>query len=89
MNDTTYYYLLRAVNSFGASVPTAEIWARTPAPGAPATPQDFMAAASSGQVRLTWRSQPGVTYDLFHSASEGFILENGTKISLGNPALYP
>ena len=83
--NTTYYYLLRAVNSFGSSVPTAEIWARTPAPGAPAAPQDFMAAASSGQIRLIWRSQPGVTYDLFHSTSAGFILENGTKVSSVTP----
>ena len=84
-NGITYYYRLRAVNSFGASVPTAETWTRTPAPGAPAIPQDFIAAASSGQLRLTWRSQSDVTYDLFHSASEGFILENGTKISSVTP----
>ena len=84
-NDIAYYYRLRAVNSFGSSVPTAEIWARTPVPGAPAAPQNFMATASSGQIRLIWRSQPGVTYDLFHSTREGFILENSTKVSSVTP----
>ena len=84
-DNTTYYYRLRAVNSFGASVPTAEISATPMPPPQPAAPQNFMAAASSGQVRLTWRSQPSETYDLFHSTSEGFILENGTKVSSVTP----
>ena len=79
MNDTTYYYRLRAVNDFGVSEPTDEISA-TPEPR-PMTPQNFEAMALDGQVRLSWNTEPNVTYELYHSTETGFALENSMKIS--------
>ena len=76
-NNTTYYYRLTANNSVGASAPTSEVSAITP----PATPQNFKAAASSQQVTLTWDVLSGLTYDLYHSTTQGFTLESGTKIA--------
>ena len=81
-NDTVYYYLLTANNSSGTSAPTAEVSAT---PGAPATPQNFDAMPSDGQVTLTWIQIPGVTYNLFYSTSAEFGLENGTEISPVTP----
>ena len=85
-NDVTYYYLLRAVNSFGASVPTAEVSATPALNEPPPPPQNFMAAASSGQIRLTWRSQPepGVTYDLFHSTAAGIDVNDINVMKISN-----
>ena len=80
MNDTTYYYRLRAVNDFGVSEPTDEISA-TPKPP-PTTPQGLMAEASgAGQITLSWTAEEGLTYDLYHSTTQGFELANGMKIS--------
>ena len=86
-NNTTYYYILTAVNSAGSSEPTEEISA-TPLPPPPA-PQGFMAEAFKGQVRLTWTSEEDVTYDLYHSTVAGFSLASGTKISnISSPYLH-
>ena len=80
MNNTTYYYRLRAVNDFGASEPTDEISA-TPKPP-PMAPQGLMAGASgAGQITLSWNTESNITYDLYHSTTQGFELANGIKIS--------
>ena len=80
---TPYYYRLTANNSAGASEPANEVWGIIPALGAPGTPQNFMAEASTRQVTLTWDpvAGEGVTYDLFFSETREFTLEDGTKIS--------
>ena len=77
-NGTTYYYLLTATNSAGASEPTEEISA-TPLPP-PAAPENFMAEASKEQVTLTWTAEEELTYDLYYSTAAGFSLEDGAKI---------
>ena len=46
----------------------------------PSVPQNFMAEASTRQVTLTWDVLSGLTYDLYHSTTQGFTLESGTKI---------
>ena len=77
-NGDTYYYRMTANDSLDVSEPTAEVSA-TPLPP-PAAPQNFTATPSNGQVTLNWTSQPGITYNLFHSRNAGFSLESGTKI---------
>ena len=47
----------------------------------PAAPQNLMARASTGQVTLTWNTQTGVTYNLYHSRTASVGLENSTKVS--------
>ena len=82
MDGTTYYYRLTAMNSFGTSAPTAEVSATTPEPDRPpATPENFRATASGGQITLSWDEQPDITYTLFHSRVSGFEPENGTELS--------
>ena len=75
-NETTYYYLLRGNNPSGMSGTTPEVSA-TPAPP-PKTPQNLMAVPLDGEVRLTWNSQAGVTYELFFSTSTGFTPDDAT-----------
>ena len=74
-DGTTYYYRLTANTPSGASSSTDEIWVIIPAPGAPGTPQNFEARASTRQVTLTWGSQADVTYELFFSTTRGFTLD--------------
>ena len=75
-DNTTYYYILTAVNPSGVSEPAAEVSALTP----PGTPQNFTATASHGLVRLTWSVETGVTYKLFFATTSGFALGNDTEI---------
>ena len=76
-NGETYYYRLRASFSDNTSEPTDAVSA-TPLLR---TPQNFTAAAFSGQVTLSWAKEEGVTYNLFQSTTAGFALESGTEIS--------
>ena len=46
----------------------------------PETPQNFTATADSRQVTLDWSREAGVSYHLYHSETQGFDPENGTKI---------
>ena len=75
MDGTTYYYRLAANTPSGASSSTDEIWAIIPALGAPGTPQNFEARASTRQVTLTWDSHSDVTYGLFFSTTRKFTLD--------------
>ena len=87
-NGTPYYYLLTANNSAGMSIPTSEASA-TPAP-APETPEGFKAIPLDGQVRLTWDSQEGVTYELFDSTSMGFTVDSaeGSLSGVSSPYIH-
>ena len=71
---TTYYYKLTAMSSLGTSEPTDEVSATTRLTSLKTT-------VSSGQVKLTWDEQTGVTYGLYHSVASGFTLESGTEVS--------
>ena len=82
-NGETYYYRLRASFSGDTSESTNEVSA-TPVLR---TPQNFTAAAFSGQVTLSWAKEEGVTYKLFQSTTAGFAPESGTEIS--ENAAYP
>ena len=84
-NGQTYYYRLRASFSGDTSEPTDEVSA-TPLLR---TPQNFAAAAFSGQVTLSWAQEAGVTYDLFYSIRAGFALERGIKTSGVTPPHTP
>ena len=83
-NDTTYYYLLRASNPSGTSMPTPEVSATTLF----VKPENFTAVASNEQVTLTWGIQSDITYDLYHSTAREFSLQSGIKESNVMPP-YP
>jgi hypothetical protein len=61
-NGTTYYYVVSAVNSAGASANSSEVSA-TPSPGAtaPPAPTGLTAAAGNQQVILNWHASKGAT----------------------------
>jgi kumamolisin len=60
-NGTTYYYVVAAINAYGASSVSNEVSA-TPTTGVPA---NFTATAGDGQVTLSWSAVSGaVSYNI-------------------------
>ena len=60
-NGTTYYYVVAAVNSAGASANSSQVSAMPVAPAPPATPTGLAATAGNNQVSLTWNASTGAT----------------------------
>ena len=72
MNNTTYYYVLTATNSFGVSLPSSE----QPATPVRITPQPTGLTATASiagvaQVTLSWHVANGTTYTLYWSTTQG------------------
>lgn len=72
-NGTTYYYVVEAVNSAGASGNSAQASATPTAPGSPpAAPTGLAATASNTQVSLIWNASTGATsYTVLRSTTSG------------------
>jgi Bacterial Ig-like domain len=68
-NNTTYYYILTAVNSFGESLASAEVSATPVFPaGDPSPPASLTVTHSSGQNSIAWPSVTDATsYNLYWS----------------------
>lgn len=70
-NGTTYYYVVSAYNSHGASGNSNEVNA-TPSAPAPAAPTGLSATASNAQVALAWNASTGATsYNVKRSTTSG------------------
>lgn len=70
-NNTTYYYVVTAVNALGESANSTQVSA-TPQLALPAVPSGLTAAAGNGQVSLNWNTASGATgYILKRSATSG------------------
>jgi fibronectin type 3 domain-containing protein len=82
-NGTTYFYVVSAANSAGASANSAEATAKPTAPAqAPATPTGLTATASSGQVSLTWSaSSTATSYNVKRATTTG-----GPYTKISSPA---
>ena len=81
-NGTTYYYRLTANTASGArSEPSDEVSVNLPPL---AKPQNLAAAASIGQLTLTWEVLPGVTYNLFHSTTAGLDVGGASIMKISN-----
>jgi len=81
-NETTYYYVVTAVNAAGQeSVESTE----TAAMPRIAPPYDVTAQAGDGQVSLTWwsDSSSAVAYNVYRSTSSrsGYVLANASPIT--------
>jgi len=70
-NGTTYYYVVQAVNSAGAS-PNSNQASATPICSAPTAPTGLSATAGNAQVSLSWTASSGATsYNIKRSTTSG------------------
>ena len=92
--STTYYYLVEALDSFGASAASAQASATTQSGGAscttaPSAPTGLVATASSSSaIGLSWTAVTppancSVTYTAYGSTTNGFTPGTGTLITSG------
>lgn len=85
-SGTTYYYVVEALNSNGASGPSNQATAITTAV-IPAAPTGLTATAvSSGQINLSWTATttPGtITYSVYRSTTSGFTPGSGNLVTSG------
>jgi autotransporter-associated beta strand protein len=69
VNGTTYYYMVAATNTYGASTNSLEVSITPVAPPPPAAPAGLTATAGNLQVALAWAPVSGAT---------GYFLRRGT-----------
>ncbi len=84
--NTTYYFMVRALNDHRRGPPSATVSASTsattPAPTIPAAPTGVTATGGTKQTTITWPAVSGATsYNLYWSTTSGVTIANGTKIS--------
>jgi len=82
-NDTTYYYVVTAENSYGESDESSEVSATPSATGeASSTPTNVNATGGDGEITINWDSVTSATsYNIYWSTSSGVTISTGTKIS--------
>jgi fibronectin type 3 domain-containing protein len=79
-NGTTYYYVVTAVNSYGESSESTEVWAIPGRP--PSSPEGVTARAGDGQIVISWKIvHEATSYNLYWSTNPGVTKTTGTKIS--------
>ncbi|MBI5207638.1 MAG: fibronectin type III domain-containing protein [Candidatus Firestonebacteria bacterium] len=79
-NDTTYYYIVTAVSSFGESAESNEAFAVPGTP--PEAPTNVAASGSDKQTTITWNPSPKATsYNVYWSKTPGVTKSNGTKLT--------
>lgn len=80
-NGTTYYYIVKAVNSHGEGTASSTVSA-TPLPDLPAAPGSVAAAAGDTETSVSWASVAGATsYNIYFGTSSGVTKDTGTKIT--------
>ncbi|MFN0222451.1 pectinesterase family protein [Paenibacillus sp. KR2-11] len=71
-NNTTYSYVVTALNASGESGPSAEVQATPSGQGVPAAPANVTAAPGDGELTLAWTSVPGAAaYEVKRSTTPG------------------
>ncbi|MBV8063338.1 MAG: fibronectin type III domain-containing protein, partial [Nevskia sp.] len=82
-NGTTYYFVVKAVNSHGSSTASNEASAEPVAP--PAAPGSLTATAGAGQVGLHWTPSAGATgYAVYLGTRAGGESASADVTVLGN-----
>ena len=73
VNDTTYYFVVTALNIYGASAASEEVSATPTAPTAPPpAPENLAAEAGAASVRLTWDyAATAISYTAYYSETAG------------------
>lgn len=85
-DNTTYFYIVTAVNGAGESSGSVQVAATTlnpnPAASAPAAPTGVTAVGGTNQVTLSWTAVMGAdSYNVYWSTTAGVTSATGTKIS--------
>ena len=90
-NGTTWFYKVSAVNAVGETA-SNEVNAKPTGP--PSAPTGLTAAASLGQVKLTWSAPandgglPPVTYKVFKSTTSGFTPSGANQVATPSSPTY-
>ncbi|WP_298267804.1 DUF5666 domain-containing protein [Geobacter sp.] len=81
--NTTYYYIVTAVNSVGESPPSSQVSATTTSAATiPAAPIGVGAMGGVNQVTVSWAAVADATsYNLYWSTTSGVTTATGTKIT--------
>ncbi len=91
--NTTYFFMVRALNNNRRGPPSAEVSATTsattPTPTIPAAPTGVTATGGTKQVTVSWTAVIGATsYNLYSSTTTGVTTTNGTKTAgVTNPTV--
>jgi hypothetical protein len=82
VNGTTYYYVVKAVNSFGQSLASNEQSATPQAAFVPQAPTNLNSAGGKRKVTLTWTQSPtpGITQNAIYRSSDGKAFQRITTI---------
>ena len=86
-DNTTYFYILTAVNSAGESAASVQVAASTlpanaPPPSAPAAPTGVSASGGANQATVSWSAVTGATsYNVYWSTTTGVTTGTGTRIA--------
>jgi lysophospholipase L1-like esterase len=84
-NGVTYYYVVIAVNQYGESAESSEVFATPSIATPPLPPSSVVTQASNRTVNIAWavsQSEETVTsYNIYWSVSGGVTKENGIKIA--------
>lgn len=84
--DTTYYYIVTAVNTAGESAASLQVAATTlatvPSPTAPAAPTGVTAFGGDTRATISWPAVAGASaYNVYWATTSGVTKTSGTKIS--------
>lgn len=84
--NTSYYYVVTAVNSAGessASAPVAAVTAATtPVPTLPSAPTGMSATGGTNQVTLSWGAvNTATSYNVYYATTSGVTTASGTKLN--------
>ena len=81
INDTTYYYIVTAVNKYGEGNPSQEVSATPTRGNAPLAPTGVAATAGNFSATITWNPVSGATsYNIYWSKTSDLSSQKGTKI---------
>ncbi len=91
-DNTSYYYVVTAVNGTGEGPASAQVTANTNAavPVPPAAPTGVSATGGANQVTVSWSVVSGATsYNLYWSTASGVTTGTGTTDYRRDEALCP
>jgi hypothetical protein len=74
LNGTTYYYVVKGINSFGTSPNSNEVNATPSAPTLPSVPAVQTPTSGEGTISLTWSASTGtapITYTVYRGTTSG------------------